>query len=334
MSRHRRAWVAVAAAAAARLWALPGRAHAAAPAAGWPGEAHDPPPEPREFRAAWVATVGHIDWPSRPGLAPAAQRAEALAILERARAIGLNAIVLQVRPAGDALYPSALEPWSEFLTGAQGRPPRPYWDPLAFWLREAHRRGLELHAWLNPYRARHSLARTPFARPHLALRVPEAVKRYGDQWWMDPSHPAAQAHTLAVAEDLLRRYDVDGLHIDDYFYPYPLQQDGAELAFPDSEAYLHHLGRGGTLTLPAWRRSQVDALVQALYRSVRRLRPQARFGISPFGLGRPDRRPPGVTGFSQYDKLYADVERWLEEGWLERVRGTAGQISASLGYRG
>ncbi len=276
-----------------------------------------PPREPRQFRAAWVATVANIDWPSRPGLSTQEQQGEARAILDRARAIGLNALILQVRPAGDAFYASRLEPWSEYLTGRQGQPPRPWWDPLAFWVREAHVRGLELHAWFNPFRARHPTAKTPLAQPHLALRAPGAVRVYGDLLWMDPGDAVARAHTLAVIEDVLRRYDIDGVHIDDYFYPYPVSENGSEVAFPDSEAYLRYLGAGGALPLPDWRRAFVDSLVKALYDKVRAVKPQVPLGISPFGLGRPDRRPAGITGFSQYDKLYADVERWLEMGWLD-----------------
>lgn len=296
-----------------------------------------PPPEPREFRGAWVASVAHIDWPSRPGLTPEAQRAEALAIVERARTLGLNALILQVRPAGDALYPSALEPWSEYLTGQQGRAPDPPWDPLAFWIAEAHRRGLELHAWFNPYRARHASARTPLAAPHFALRAPGAVRRYGEQLWMDPGEPAAQAHTLAVIADVLRRYAVDGVHVDDYFYPYPVMSGGSEQPFPDEASYARYAAAGGLLGREDWRRANVDALVQGLHRTVRALRPLARLGISPFGLGRPDRRPPGIAGFSQYDKLYADVERWFDEGWLDYLApqlywpiGRAGQDFALL----
>ncbi len=299
---------------------LGARARAQARAQGAPTSAaavDTPPPAPREFRAAWVATVSRIDWPSRPGLAPEAQRAEALAIVERARTLGLNALILQVRPAGDAIYPSTLEPWSEYLTGAQGRAPDPPWDPLAFWIAEAHRRGLELHAWFNPYRARHSTARSPLAAPHFALREPEAVKRYGEQLWMDPGEPAAQAHTLAVVADVLRRYDIDGVHIDDYFYPYPISVDGVDQPFPDAASYARYTRAGGLLARDDWRRANVDAMVQALHRTVRTLRPLVRLGISPFGLGRPDRRPAGVSGFSQYDKLFADVERWFDEGWLD-----------------
>ena len=283
-----------------------------------------PPPAPREFRAAWVATVANIDWPSKPGLAAEVQRNEALALMDKARAIGLNALILQVRTAGDALYPSLLEPWSEVLSGEQGRAPwlpgEAAWDPLAFWVEQAHRRGLELHAWFNPYRARHSSARSPLAPQHLALRQPMLVKRYGEMLWMDPGEPAAAAHTLAVVADVLRRYDVAGVHIDDYFYPYPVTVppvNGVEQPFPDDGPWARYQLGGGGLLRDDWRRSHVDALVLALHRTVRDIKPWVRFGISPFGLPRPERRPPGITGFSQYDKLYADAERWLENGWLD-----------------
>jgi uncharacterized lipoprotein YddW (UPF0748 family) len=280
-----------------------------------------PPPAPREFRGVWVATVNNIDWPSQSGLPAEVMRSEALAILERARALGLNAIVLQVRPAGDAIFPSTLEPWTEYLAGEQGRAPWARadapWDPLAFWVQEAHRRGLELHAWFNPYRARHSSAKSPLVAPHIGVRQPAVVKRYGDMLWMDPGEPAAAAQTLAVVADVLRRYDVDAVHIDDYFYPYPVAVNGADLPFPDDEAWARYQLGGGTLMRDDWRRAQVDSFVQALQRTVREVKPAVRFGISPFGLPRPELRPPGVTGFSQYHRLYADAERWLEKGWLD-----------------
>ena len=183
-------WRTLALAGLVLLAACAGRApwpgDAPAPATAPPGAGAMPPPEPREFRAAWVATVANIDWPSQPGLPTDVQRAEATAMLDRAAAIGLNALILQVRPAGDALYPSALEPWSEYLTGAQGRAPVPAWDPLAWWVQEARARGLELHVWLNPYRARHSSAKTPLVAPHLAARQPALARRYGDLLWIDP----------------------------------------------------------------------------------------------------------------------------------------------------
>ncbi len=276
-----------------------------------------PPALPREFRAAWVASVAHIDWPSKAGLTPDQQRAEALAMIRAAAALGLNALVLQVRPALDAFYPSPLEPWSEYLTGEQGRAPQPPWDPLAFWVEQAHAAGLELHAWFNPYRARHPSAKGPLAASHIANTRPEWVRRYGDMLWLDPAEPGAAAHTLAVVADVVRRYDVDGVHIDDYFYPYPVKQGDADVPFPDDAPWARYQAAGGLLPRDDWRRAHVDALVQALHETVIALKPWVRVGVSPFGLGRPERRPPGITGFSQRDKLYADVERWLENGWLD-----------------
>ena len=279
------------------------------------------PPAPRELRGAWVATVANIDWPSRPGLPGAQQRAEALVLLDKAAALGLNALMLQVRSTADAIYPSALEPWSEYLTGRQGQPPDDGYDPLAFWVAEAHRRGLQLHAWFNPYRARHSSAKSPLSAQHIALRQPQLVRSYGEQLWLDPAEPGAAAHTLAVVADVLQRYDIDGVHLDDYFYPYPVRQPGApegvELPFPDDAPWARFQAAGGGLSRADWRRQHVDTLVQALQNMVRRTRPTAVFGISPFGLPQPSLRPPGITGFSQYDKLYADVERWMREGWMD-----------------
>ena len=293
---------------------------APAPAQPDPAGAAQASNEP-ELRAAWVATVDNIDWPSRPGLSGAAQRAEALLLLDRAAQIGLNALVLQVRPAADAIYPSALEPWSEYLTGVQGQPPDDGYDPLAFWVAQAHRRGLALHAWFNPYRARHATAKGPLAANHLANTRPALVKPYGQQLWMDPGEPAAAERTLAVVADVLRRYAVDGVHIDDYFYPYPVSSGiGAaaiKQAFPDQPSWLRYLQAGGRFERDDWRRDNVNRLVQALQAVVRRERPGALFGISPFGLGRPELRPPGILGFSQYHELYADVELWCEQGWCD-----------------
>jgi uncharacterized lipoprotein YddW (UPF0748 family) len=280
--------------------------------------ADDPPRPVREWRAVWVASVANIDWPSRRDLPRAEQERELLVLLDRVAALNMNAVILQVRPSADALYPSALEPWSEYLTGQQGRAPEPLWDPLARWIEAAHARGLELHAWINPYRARAAAARGPEAASHVARRLPAIVRRYGEQVWLDPAEPDAQAHTLAVARDLLTRYDLDGLHIDDYFYPYPIKgAGGEELDFPDDAPWQRYRASGGTMSRADWRRAQVNDLVERLHTLVRTTRPKARFGISPFGIPRPDRRPPGITGFSQYDKLFADVEHWLARGWLD-----------------
>jgi uncharacterized lipoprotein YddW (UPF0748 family) len=292
-----------------------------------------PPAAPREFRAAWVSTVANIDWPSRQNLKAPQQQAEAIAILERAKAMNLNAIVLQVRPSADAIYASSIEPWSEYLNGAQGQAPQPWYDPLKFWVTEAHARGLELHAWFNPYRARHDGARSPAAPNHITRTNPAAVKRYGKYMWMDPGEEAASKQTLDVVLDVVRRYDIDGVHIDDYFYPYPIEATAAvagneaalegkpgvkaELDFPDTPAWERYLARGGRLDRASWRRQNVNELIKDMYEGIHREKSWVRFGISPFGLGRPDRRPPGINGFSQYDKLYADAELWLQKGWLD-----------------
>ncbi|MDB5908030.1 MAG: hypothetical protein JWP34_2144 [Massilia sp.] len=291
-----------------------------------------PPPAPREFRAAWVSTVANIDWPSKPTLNPAQQQAEAIAILDRAKALNLNAIVLQVRPSADAIYPSSLEPWTEYLTGTQGVAPKPMYDPLEFWIAQAHARGLQLHAWFNPYRARHSGAKSPVSANHIARTNPSAVKSYGKFLWMDPGEESASKQTLDVVLDVVRRYDIDGVHIDDYFYPYPIEAPGVagevaalegagtpkpELDFPDQPAWQRYLLAGGKLERAAWRRQNVNQLIEALYTGIHREKSWVLFGISPFGLGKPALRPVGIAGFSQYDKLYADAELWLESGWVD-----------------
>ena len=306
-------------------------------AAGKPPVVHAPlplgpelnaPAAPREFRAAWVSTVANIDWPSKSNLSALQQQAEAIAILDRAKALNLNAIVLQVRPGADAIYASEIEPWSEYLSGAQGKAPQPWYDPLKFWVTQAHARGLELHAWFNPYRARHATAKSPVAANHISRTSPEAVKSYGRFLWMDPAEDAASKQTLAVVLDVVKRYDIDGVHIDDYFYPYPIEQgsegalEGAaggrgELDFPDQPAWQRYVGTGGTLQRADWRRQNVNQLIEALYKGIHAEKSWVRFGISPFGIGKPDRRPSGIVGFSQYDRLYADAELWLENGWLD-----------------
>ena len=288
------------------------------------------PTIPREFRGVWVATMANIDWPSKPGLPSAQQQTEAIAILDRVQRTRMNAVVLQVRPATDAIYPSEHEPWSEFLTGTQGQAPSPFYDPLKFWIDEAHRRGLELHVWLNPYRARHSSTKSAAAASHVSKRLADAVRTYGDMQWLDPGHPAGLKHSMAVVADITRRYDIDGIHIDDYFYPYPIKPAKAKadplgtpnnadnwIDFPDEPSWQAYLADGGKLERNDWRRDNVNRFVEQMYTTVRKLKPWVKVGVSPFGLGRPDRRPPGISGFSQYDLLYADVELWLEKAWLD-----------------
>ena len=275
------------------------------------------PPVRREFRGVWVASVANIDWPSRPGLSTWEQQEELVRVLNRATALGLNAIVLQVRPAADALYASPYEPWSEYLTGRQGVAPEPAWDPLSFAVEEAHRRGLELHAWFNPFRARHPSAVSEPAATHVSRRQPELVLAYGRHLWLDPGLTVARAHAIRVITDVVRRYDIDGVQIDDYFYPYrERDSSGTLLEFPDSVSWARYVGGGGALSRDDWRRSNVDVFVRDLYRAIKRTKPRVKFGVSPFGIWRPG-NPPTIEGFDPYDQIYADARKWLVEGWLD-----------------
>jgi uncharacterized lipoprotein YddW (UPF0748 family) len=275
------------------------------------------PPIRREFRAAWVATVANIDWPSKPGLSTAEQQAEMRDLLDDAVRLNLNAIILQVRPSCDALYDSKLEPWSEFLTGKMGQAPEPYYDPLKFAVEEAHKRGIELHAWFNPYRTRHTGTKTPAAETHISVTHPEIVKQYGDYHWMDPGEPAAFEHTMAVIRDVVQRYDIDGVHMDDYFYPYPVKNDNKELVpFPDDPSWEKAQAAGNQLKRNDWRRENINRLVRQINDDVKKIKPWIKFGISPFGIGRPG-KPPQIKGFDQYESLYADTEKWFKEGWVD-----------------
>lgn len=280
-------------------------------------EVEAPAPIEREFRGVWVASVSNIDWPSRRGLPVERQKAELIAILDRARELKLNAVILQVRPSGDALYASSLEPWSEYLTGAMGQPPVPFYDPLAFAVEEAHARGLELHAWFNPYRARHPSARGAPSADHVSRRRPDLVRTYGTHLWMDPGEQAVQDHSVAVILDVVRRYDVDGVHIDDYFYPYrERDRSGRSIDFPDEPSWRRYRAAGGALARDDWRRDNVDRFVERIYGEIKREKPWVKFGISPFGIWRPG-HPSQVRGLDAYTELYADARKWLRNGWVD-----------------
>ena len=276
-----------------------------------------PPPVEREFRGVWVAAVSNIDWPSQPGLPVDSQKAELVRIMDRAQELRLNVVILHVRPAADALYPSPLEPWSEYLTGEQGRAPEPFYDPLAFAVELAHARGLELHAWFNPYRAGHPSARGPMAASHISRANPELVRSYGSYLWMDPGEEAVRRRSVDVVVDVVRRYDVDGVHIDDYFYPYRERgPDGRELDFPDSATYARYRDGGGTLGRSDWRRWNVDTYVAELYAAVKREKPWVKVGISPIGTWRPNVEPQ-LGGFDAYEQIYADARKWVMDGDLD-----------------
>ena len=278
-----------------------------------PAEAEAPEFD-REFRGVWIATVANIDWPSEPGLPVDVQQRELRALLDRAADMNLNAVIFQVRPAADALYDSPHEPWSEYLTGTMGRAPEPYYDPLAFAVEAAHARGLELHAWFNPYRAYHASAESPISPDHISRLRPDIVREYGEYLWLDPGEPDAAEHTLRVILDVVERYDVDGIHFDDYFYPYGAYADGAD--FPDSASWGRALEAGTTMTREDWRRSNVDALIERLHEEIKARKPHVQFGISPFGIWRPG-YPEGTSGFDAYSELYADARKWLREGWID-----------------
>ncbi|MEI8289223.1 MAG: family 10 glycosylhydrolase [Verrucomicrobiota bacterium] len=282
-----------------------------------PGGVTAPPPA-REFRGAWIATVANIDWPSKPGLPVAQQKAELVSLLDRAAQLHLNAVLFQVRPLADALYASPLEPWSEYLTGTQGRVPSPFYDPLALAVAEAHQRGLELHAWLNPFRAGHPDAKSPPALNHVTRTHPGLVRRYGKQIWLDPGEPEARARALAVVLDVVRRYDVDGIVFDDYFYPYPEKNwAGGTLEFPD-EASWKKYGAASGQTREDWRRANINGFIQKNLTAIHAAKPWVKFGVSPFGIWRPA-VPSGISpkALDAYGKLYADARLWLASGWVD-----------------
>ena len=279
----------------------------------------DLPVVDREFRGVWVATVGNMDWPSSRNLSVAEQQTELLQLLDRAQRLNLNAVIFQVRPAGDALYESKLEPWSHFLTGRQGRAPVPFWDPLAFAITEAHRRGLELHAWFNPFRAGFANATSPLAATHLARRHPELLRRYGSYLWFDPGEARTQDWALQVVLDVVRRYDVDGVHIDDYFYPYrENDRRGRTLPFPDDDSYARYRRTGGRLGRDDWRRQNVDRFVERLYGAVKQEKPHVLVGVSPFGIWRPG-YPEQIRGLDAYQEIFADARKWVHNGWMDYV---------------
>jgi uncharacterized lipoprotein YddW (UPF0748 family) len=273
-----------------------------------------PPAPAREFRAVWIATVGNSCWPSKPGLTTAQQKGELITLLDRAAALKMNAVIFQVRPACDALYQSSLEPWSEYLTGVQGRAPTPFYDPLAYAIMEAHKRGMELHAWFNPFRAHHFQAVSPISGAHVSRAHPELVRSYGRYLWLDPGDPAVRDYTLRVVMDVVKRYDVDGVHFDDYFYPYHEKNShGVDIDFPDNATWQKY-GAASGMSRDDWRRHNVDVFMEQAYHSVKAAKPWVKFGVSPFGIWRP-KNPPSITGLDSYANLYSDSRKWLREGW-------------------
>ncbi|CUM42520.1 COG1649 predicted glycoside hydrolase [Streptomyces venezuelae] len=269
----------------------------------------------REFRGMWVATVANRDWPSRSGLTAEEQRAELLDHLDTAVERRLNAVVLQVRPTADALWPSPYEPWAQYLTGTQGRDPG--WDPLGTAVEEAHARGLELHAWFNPYRVANHTDPARLVADHPARLRPEWVLPYGGKLYYNPGLPEVRRFVQDAMLDAVRRYDVDAVHWDDYFYPYPV----AGQVFADDEAYARY---GADFPDKAsWRRNNTDLLVSEMAARIKEVKKHVAFGVSPFGVWRNIATDPEGSdtraGVQTYDDLYADTRKWIREGWIDHV---------------
>jgi uncharacterized lipoprotein YddW (UPF0748 family) len=270
-----------------------------------------------EFRSLFVATVDNIDWPLSSSDPPTVQQAELIGYLDMMQSTHMNAVMFQVRTSGDALYASDIEPWSKYLTGTQGVAPSPAWDPLRLLVEEAHRRGIEVHAWLNPYRANMAPNWDGLTPNHMAVVYRQYAYPYDTYLWMDPGADDVINRLLTVVQDIVTRYDVDGIHFDDYFYPYP---DAVGSPFPDDATYRAYLDANGTLSHDDWRRDNVNKMIEQVYTLVKSLRPGVQFSLSPFGLyrpGDPNGMPPPIAGFDPYTEIYADALLWLQSGWVD-----------------
>ncbi len=280
-----------------------------------------------EFRAVWIATVLNIDWPSKPALTSFQQKGEYIRMLDSLERLNINAVIVQIRPSADAFYPSDLEPWSEYLTGNQGLAPYPYYDPLQFMIEEAHKRSMEFHAWLNPYRAVFDVQRSKIAADHITRKKPEWFLTYGNKKYFNPGLPEVMDYVTGIVKDIILRYDVDAIHMDDYFYPYKI----AGREFPDQSAYLKY-GKGRSKD--EWRRGNCDSIIKKIHDVIVDYRPLIKFGISPFGVWRNSSKDPRGSytqaGVTNYDDLYADILLWLQKDWIDYV---APQLYWEIGHR-
>ena len=269
------------------------------------------PPPKREFRAAWVATVVNLDWPSvtARGTNPLPQKTELISIFEQLKSAGITCVVFQVRPECDALYASPYEPWSYWLTGGQGVGPATAFDPLEFAVTEAHNRGMELHAWFNPYRAERTTGSYTTAANHVTKAHPDWIMTFGTLKMLDPGLPAVREHDARVIADVVRRYDVDGIHMDDYFYPYT-----PKITVQDSASWRMY-PRGFT-NIDNWRRDNVNLLIGMIRDSALAIKPHVKFGMSPFGIWK-NGTPPGITGMSSYSDIFCDPIDWLQQGTID-----------------
>ena len=284
----------------------------------------------REMRGVWVATVAAIDFPSKPGIPVAQQKQEIIDMLERQQELKMNTIIFQVRPSSDAFYQSPHEPWSQWLTGEQGKKPEPAYDPLRFFIEEAHKRGMELHAWLNPYRALTNLSNAPDADSvHISKKHPGWLIDYGNKRYMDPGLPQVQAYLTMLVRDIITRYEVDAIHMDDYFYPYRIEGK----AFPDTASFRKHGGDFTREEKDDWRRQNVNRVIRMIHDTIEAYNPRVQFGISPFAVWRNKHQDPEGSatqaGQTNYDDLFADVLHWIDEGWLDYV---APQLYFHIGF--
>jgi len=279
-----------------------------------------------EFRGVWIATVDNIDWPPRGVTNPAQQKADFIKQLDLHKRNGINAVIVQIRPAADAFYASPYEPWSQWLAGIQGKPTFPFYDPLVFMIEEAHKRGMEFHAWLNPYRANFNIRTASISPDHITRKHPEWFLTYGDKKYFDPANKLGQEFVVNVVKDIVKRYDIDAIHMDDYFYPYRIP--GKE--FPDAASYRKS---GSPLSRDDWRRANVDSIIEKISVAIKTEKPFCKFGISPFSVWRNLSQDPDGSntkaGVTNYDDLYADILLWLRNGWIDYV---APQLYLEIGH--
>jgi uncharacterized lipoprotein YddW (UPF0748 family) len=276
-------------------------------------------PPIREMRAVWIATVENIDWPSSPHLSADDQKREMVELLDLIKEHRLNTVVFQIRPAADAFYKSSLEPWSVWLTGQQGKSPEPFYDPLEFTISECRKRGLDIHVWLNPYRAIRDTAKYKAIQDHVTQTHPQWFLVYGPTKYFDPGLPETRNHVSRVVSDIVRRYDIDAIHMDDYFYPYRISGRN----FPDDSSFALYRGHFTDEERDDWRRHNVNLIIRQLHDSIKNIKPWVEFGISPFGVWRnADRDSAGSAtraGQTNYDDLFADILMWQKEGWIDYV---------------
>ena len=272
-----------------------------------------------EMRAVWIATIANIDWPSSPGLSSAQQQKEFIELLDLSKAYHMNTVVFQIRPASDAFYASKFEPWSQWLTGEQGKEPDPYYDPLAFATTECHKRGIDLHVWINPYRAVSDISNNRTSPNHISNSHPEWFVTYGKTKLFDPGLPQTRNYVAKIVSDIVCRYDIDAIHMDDYFYPYRI----AGVEFPDDKTFRDYPDGFLVNQRDDWRRHNVDLIIKQIHDSIRSIKPWVEFGISPFGVWRnADKDPTGSktkAGQTNYDDLYADILKWERSGWIDYV---------------